>query len=311
MVRLPSITALRALEASSRLLSFTKAADELFITQSAVSHQIRYLEDLWGFKLFERQGRRLITTKEGQMIVPVVREFLENMTRVLGEITNTENRSSIRVSLVQSLAVKWLVPRLGRFNELYPEITVWIQTSDDIVDFAIDEVDMAIRLGHGEWTGYHLDLLLREYVFPVASPDLLKRLGYPEKPDDLLHYPLLYRHSYDNCPRWRDWFRDAGIAIKSLPRGSRFPDTSIAVQAAVDHQGIALARSAHVEAELAAGRLIKLFDVFSPSPVSYYIVCPQSAIKQARIAAFRNWLLEEARISQKLYDVIGTPEKAA
>ena len=112
MVRLPSITALRALEASSRLLSFTKAADELFITQSAVSHQIRYLEDMWGFKLFERQGRRLITTKEGQMIVPVVREFLENMTRVLGEITNTENRSSIRVSLVQSLAVKWLVPRL-------------------------------------------------------------------------------------------------------------------------------------------------------------------------------------------------------
>ena len=311
MVRLPSITALRALEASSRLLSFTKAADELFITQSAVSHQIRYLEDLWGFKLFERQGRRLITTKEGQMIVPVVREFLENMTRVLGEITNTENRSSIRVSLVQSLAVKWLVPRLGRFNELYPEISVWIQTSDDIVDFAIDEVDMAIRLGHGEWTEYHLDLLLREYVFPVASPDLLKRLGYPEKPDDLLHYPLLYRHSYDNCPRWRDWFRDAGIAIKSLPRGSRFPDTSIAVQAAVDHQGIALARSAHVEAELAAGRLIKLFDVFSPSPVSYYIVCPQSAIKQARIAAFRNWLLEEARVSQKLFDVIGTPEKAA
>lgn len=311
MVRLPSITALRALEASSRLLSFTKAADELFITQSAVSHQIRYLEDLWGFKLFERQGRRLITTKEGQMIVPVVREFLENMTRVLGEITNTENRSSIRVSLVQSLAVKWLVPRLGRFNELYPEISIWIQTSDDIVDFAIDEVDMAIRLGHGEWMGYHLDLLLREYVFPVASPDLLKRLGYPNKPDDLLHYPLLYRHSYDNCPRWRDWFRDAGIAIKSLPRGSRFPDTSIAVQAAVDHQGIALARSAHVEAELAAGRLIKLFDVFSPSPVSYYIVCPQSAIKQPRIAAFRNWLLEEARISQKLYDVIGTPEKAA
>ena len=170
---------------------------------------------------------------------------------------------------------------------------------------------MAIRLGHGEWMEYHLDLLLREYVFPVASPDLLKRLGYPNKPDDLLHYPLLYRHSYDNCPRWRDWFRDAGIAIKSLPRGSRFPDTSIAVQAAVDHQGIALARSAHVEAELAAGRLIKLFDVFSPSPVSYYIVCPQSAIKQPRIAAFRNWLLEEARISQKLYDVIGTPEKAA
>lgn len=311
MVRLPSITALRALEASSRLSSFTKASEELFITQSAVSHQIRYLEELWDFKLFERRGRRLITTKECQMIVPVVREFLENMNRVLNEVSNSENRSSIRVSMVQSLAVKWLVPRLGRFNEYYPDATVWIQTSDEIVDFATDDVDMAIRLGHGGWFEYNLDLMLREYVFPVASPDFLNRLGTPEKPEDLLHYPLLYRHSFDICPRWRDWFRDAGITVKMLPRGSRFPDTSIAVQAAIDHQGIALARSAHVESELQSGRLVKLFNVYSPSPVSYYIVIPKPTAKQPRIEAFRNWLLAEAELSQKLYDSVGKPAKAA
>ncbi len=296
------MAALRAFEVSSRYLSFTKAADELFITQSAVSHQIRHIEELWDFKLFKRQGRRLILTKEGQLIVPIVREFLESMNRVLNEITNTESRSSIRVSLVQSFAVKWLVPRLGKFNELYPDISVWISTSDDLVNFGKDEVDIAIRLGYGEWPGLHVDPLLQEYVFPVCSPDFLRRLTPPENPADLFHYPLLYRHSFDICPRWRDWFRDAGITIKSLPRGSHFPDTSMSVQAAIDNQGIALARSAHVEKDLASNRLIKLFNVYSKSPVSYYIVCPHKVVTQPRIAAFRNWLLEEATNSQKSFD---------
>ena len=296
------MAALRAFEVSSRHLSFTKAADELFITQSAVSHQIRHIEELWDFKLFERQGRRLIITKEGQMIVPIVREFLESMNRVLNEITNTETRSSIRVSLVQSFAVKWLVPRLGKFNELYPDISVWISTSDDLVNFGKDEVDIAIRLGHGEWPSLHVDPMLQEYVFPVCSPDFQKRLTPPENPADLFHYPLLYRHSFDICPRWRDWFRDAGITIKSLPRGSHFPDTSMCIQAAIDNQGIALARSAHVEKDLECNRLIKLFNVYSRSPVSYYIVCPHKVVTQPRIAAFRKWLLEEAANSQKSFD---------
>ncbi len=300
--RLPPIAALRAFEASSRHLSFTKAAEELFISQSAVSHQIRHIEDLWDFKLFERQGRRLIITKEGQLIVPVVREFLENMNRVLNEITNSESRTSIRVSLVQSLAVKWLVPKLGRFNELYPDISIWISTSDDIVNFTTNEVDIAIRLGYGDWPGLHIDPLLHEYVFPVCSPEFFKRITPPEHPADLVHYPLLYRHSFDICPRWRDWFRDAGITVKSLPTGSRFPDTSMCIQAAIDNQGIALARSAHVDEDLKANRLIKLFNVYSESPVSYYLVCPHKVVSQPRIAAFRKWLLAEAAKSQISFD---------
>ena len=311
MYRLPPIAAMRALEASSRHLSFTKAADELFISQSAISHQIRHIEDLWGFKLFERQGKRLTITKEGQLIVPVIRDFLENMHRTLNEITNTEISSSIRVSLLQSFAVKWLVPRLGRFNELNPEINVWISTTDDLINFATDEVDMGIRLGYGQWPDLHVEPFLHEYVFPVCSPRFLKRLPPPETPVDLLQYPLLYRHSFDICPRWRDWFQDAGIVVKTLPRGSRFPDTSMAIQAAIDNQGIALARSAHVEKDLAAGRLIKLFNVDSQSPVEYFLVCPHKAVSQPRIAAFRHWLLEEAALSQKLFDEVGHPAKAA
>ncbi len=302
--RLPPIAALRALEATSRHLSFTRAAEELYISQSAVSHQIRHIEDLWNFKLFERQGRRLIITKEGQMVVPVVRDFLDNMNRTLNEITNQESRSSIRISLVQSLAVKWLVPRLGKFNELYPDINVWISTTDNLVNFTADEVDIAIRLGHGIWPDLHIDPLLKEYVFPVCSPRFLKRHSMPKQPTDLYNYPLLYRHSFDICPRWRDWFKDAGIAIKSLPRGSRFPDTALSVQAAIDHQGIALARSAHVEQDLESGRLVKLFNIYSESSVSYFLVCPHKLVEQRRIAVFRKWLLQEAAVSQKSFDRI-------
>ncbi len=302
--RLPPTGALRTLEAAARHLSFTKAANELYITQSAVSHQIRNIENLWEFKLFDRQGKHLILTKEGQMVVPVVREFLGSMNRVLNEITNIESRSSIRVSLVQSFAVKWLVPRLGKFNELYPDLSIWISTTDELVNFDTDEVDIALRLGNGEWPDLHMELLLDEYVFPVCSPHFLKRLPAPEKPIDLLRYPLLYRNSFDNCPRWRDWFRDAGFIVRTLPRGSRFPDTSLSIQAAIDSQGIALARSAHVEKDLTSKRLIKLFNVYSKSPVSYYIVCPHKTITKPRINAFRKWLLREAAISQKAFDSV-------
>ena len=302
--RLPPIAALRALEATSRHLSFTRAAEELFISQSAVSHQIRHIEDIWDFKLFERSGRRLIITKEGQMIVPIVREFLDNINRTLNEITSTESRTSIRISLVRSLAVKWLVPRLGKFNEMYPDISVWISTSDELVNFNTDEVDIAIRLGHGEWSDLHIDPLLQEYVFPVCSPSFLRRFTPPEHPADLMRYSLLYRHSFDICPRWRDWFLDAGITIKSLPRGSRFPDTAMSIQAAIDGQGIALARSAHVEEDFESGRLVKLFNIYSESPVSYFLVCPRKVVTQPRIAVFRKWLLEEAAMSQKSFDDI-------
>ena len=306
-VRLPPIAALRALEASARHLSYTRAAEELHVTQSAISHQIRHVEELWGFKLFSRRGRQLVLTQEGQAIVPIVRDFMDRMTGMLKQLRADDDRGAVRISLVQSFAFKWLVPRLGHFNEQHADIDVWISTSEDLVDFGSDGVDMAIRLCHGGCDGLHSTLLLREYVFPVCSPRFLERVTPPEKPDDLLRLPLLYRHSDDICPRWRDWFRDAGVDVRRLPKGSHFSDTSMAVQAAIDDQGVALARSAHVEDDLAAGRLRKLFDVHSPSEVAYYIICPQGSENLTRIRAFREWLLAEAAVSQAEYDRIAGP----
>ncbi|MGU9956976.1 MAG: transcriptional regulator GcvA [Arenicellales bacterium WSBS_2016_MAG_OTU3] len=302
ILRLPPISALRTLEAAARHLSYTRAAQELNITQSAVSHQIRHAEELWGLKLFERRGRRIVITEAGQTLAPIVRDFISRMNDALQDLHVSDNHRAVRVTLLQSLAIKWLVPRLGHFNRDNPDIDVWISASNEVVDLNQDNVDLAIRLGLGNWPGLHSTLLMREYVFPVCSPSLIERLGEPETPRDLLRYPLLRRYLGDICPRWKDWFADAGIQIRAVPKGTRFPDTGMAIQAAIDGQGVGLARSAHVADDLAAGRLVKLFDVYSPSSVAYYIVTNKARVNQPDIVAFREWLLAEATVSQKEFD---------
>jgi len=304
-VRLPPTASLRALEAAARHLSYTRAAEELFITQSAVSHQIKHAEEIWNVKLFDRRGRRLVLTSAGQSLAPVVREFLHNLEKTFTDLRRQADGSSLKISLLPSFAFKWLVPRLGRLKARHPNLDVWISTSEDIIDLGNSDVDVAIRLGLGNWPDLHTRLLLREYVFPVCSPRFLERIQTPETPADLLRLPLLYRHSTDICPRWRDWFRDAGTEIRSLPKGTRFPDTSLAVQAAIDDQGIALARSAHVADDLADGRLVKLFNVVSHSNVAYYLTCLKDREKEPAIAAFSQWLVEEAEAAQDSFDRVG------
>jgi len=315
MLRLPPTSGLRALEAAARHLSYTRAAEELSVTQSAVSHQIRHIEEMWEIQLFERRGRRLVLTEAGHALVPIIREFLQRLTSALEELAGAtdDETGSLRISLLQSFAFKWLVPRLGEFNRQHPEINVWISTSEELTDLNREDVDLAIRLGYGHWPGLYVRFLFREYVFPVASPGFLERHGRPETPKDLLKYPLIQRTSLDICPRWRDWFRDAKVRVRSLPRGTHLPDTGMGVLAAIDGQGIALARSAHVMADLEAGRLVKLFNVFSPSPVAYYIVARRGTETQTHASAFIDWLSREAQAAQRQFDAdagVNPPEGA-
>ena len=303
-VRFPSLSALRALEAAARHLSFTRAAEELFVTQSAISHQIKHAEELWELKLFEKRGRRIVLTEAGHALVPVIRDFIRRITMTLEDLgEKNETPTALRVTLLQSFAFKWLVHRLGHFNQDYPEIDVWISTTDDLVDFDSENADVGIRLGYGGWSNLHEELLLTEYVFPVCSPQFLREHPLPEKPAGLLKLPLLRRSAVDICPRWRDWFRDAGVIVKRMPAGSKFPQTSLAIQAAIDHQGVALARSAHVLDDINAGRLTRLYpEVLSRSNVSYYFVCVPGHETEHQIAAFREWLLREAKKSQREFD---------
>lgn len=305
-VRFPPIAALRALEAAARHLSYTRAAEELHVTQSAISHQIHHAEELWEVKLFERRGRGLVLTEAGEALAPVVRDFLRRITSTLADLREKdESPSGLRVTLLQSFAFKWLVPRLGHFNHAYPDIDVWISTTDELVEFDQENADAGIRLGYGNWGNLYEELLLTEYVFPVCSPYFLKEHGMPAEPGDLLRLPLIRRSAIDILPRWRDWFRDAGVVVRQMPSGTKFPLTSLALQAAIDHQGIALARSAHVLDDINAGRLVRLFpEVVSRSNVSYFFVCTPGRENEPDIGAFRNWLAEEARESQREFDAM-------
>lgn len=303
-VRYPSMSSLRALEAAARHLNYTHAAEDLFVTQSAISHQIKHIEELWGIRLFERRGRHLVLTEEGHALVPIVREFIRRLTSTLEDLKEPQPAlSALRVTLLQSFAFKWLVPRLGHFNHEYPEIDIWISTSDELVDFDSENADVGIRLGYGNWRNLYEELLLQEYVFPVCSPHFLEEYGKPESPEDLLSLPLLRRNAIDILQRWRDWFRDAGVTVRKMPKGTQFPQTSLAIQAAIDDQGVALARSAHVLDDIKAGRLVKLFpEVKSKSNLSYFFVCTSGRESEPQIKAFRGWLKREAEKSEDEFD---------
>lgn len=299
-IRYPPISAMRAIEAAARHLSYTKAAQELFVTQSAISHQVKHAEQLWGFKLFERKGRSLQLTEAGHALVPIIRDFLTRVTATVNELNEKEDNIShaLNVTLLQSFALKWLIPRLGNFNHLKPEIDIWISTSDSIVDFTNSEIDVGIRLGFGHWEGIYSEHLLNEYLTPVCSPEFIHKYGMPDKPADLLDYPLLRRGAIDILPRWRDWFRDAGIDAVYLPKAAQFPETGMAVQAAIDNQGVALARCTYVVEDIKEGRLVRLFpDIISQAKIGYYFVCLQGRENEDKIVDFRKWLIQEAEQS--------------
>lgn len=303
-IRFPSMASLRALEAVARHLSYTHAADELFVTQSAISHQIKHLEELWEVKLFARRGRRVVLTEAGHSLVPVVRDFIRRITSTLEELTEkNDSPSNLRITLLQSFAFKWLVPRLGHFNQEYPDIDVWISTSDELVVFDSEKADVGIRLGYGRWGNLYEELLLQEYVFPVCSPHFLEKYGMPESPEYLLNLPLLRRNAVDILQRWRDWFEYAGVVVSKMPKGTQFPQTSLALQAAIDDQGVALARSAHVLDDIKAGRLVRLFpEIKCKSNVAYFFICVPGRESEPQIAAFRDWIKREAAQSEKEFE---------
>lgn len=301
---LPPLAALRALDAAARHGSFTRAAIELNVTQSAISHQIRHLEELWGFELFARGTRPLALTKNGAVLAPIAREFFTRLSTTLEGLRVEETKGALKISTLESFALTWLVPRLSDFSERHPEIAVWISTTDHMVDFAVEDVDFGIRIGHGDYPGLHSTFLLREYVFPVCSVQLIERLGMPKSPADLANFPLLLLSHYDEEINsfWDAWLTAAGVPDLPLELGPRFPNSNMALQAAIAGQGIALVRSAHVDRGMKEAGLMRLFDVHCPADLAYYLVCREGAQERPRMIAFRDWLLSEADRSQQQYD---------
>ena len=290
MLSLPSLNGLRAFEAAARHLSFTRAAAELNVTQTAISHQIRRLEEQLGIRLFERRTRELLLTREAAAYLPAVQGAFEELRQATARLQRPARGGMLTVSTTASLAAKWLVTRVAAFQDANPGIEVRISTSSHLVDFVREEVDMAVRYGRGSWPGLRATWLMAEDIFPVCSPALL-RDGKPlRKPADLADHTLL--HTTTSREDWQLWLTAAGLPISiAARRGLSFDQSFMAVEAAVDGLGVALGRTRFVEADIAAGRLVVPFDVVLPADAGFYIVAPEETADTPKIALFHDWLI--------------------
>ncbi len=293
--RLPPLNALRAFEAAARHLSFTKAAEELFVTQAAISHQVKALEAALDLQLFRRLNRRLMLTDAGQLYLPALTEAFDAIDTATTRLRADENAGRLVVSVANSLAAKWLLPRLPRFRERHPEIEVEISAADRLVDFGRDNVDMAIRYGLGRYPGLRVDPLMKDTNFPVCSPGLLAGTVPLREPGDLRRHSLLHDNvSTFDAPDWSKWLAAVGVTGVRADRGQRYSHSSLVIQAAIDGQGIALGRSTLVALDLEAGRLVQPFGPALPSRYACYVVSPPATAERPKIKAFREWLLDEA-----------------
>ena len=288
--RLPSLNGLRAFEAAARHLSFTTAASELNVTQTAISHQIRRLEEELGIRLFVRRNRALALTAEARDYLPGVRAAFNDLRLATDRLLRRDDGHVLTVSTLASLAAKWLLPRLSAFQESHPGIDVRITTSTGLVDFRTGDVDAAIRYGRGHWQGLRADWLMADELFPVCSPALLNGNKPLRCPEDLVHHTLLHSSGgYDDD--WRLWLTAAGLpADISRQPGLSFDLIFLTVQAAIDGSGIAMGRTSYVQDDIAKGRLVVPFEIALPADAGFYLVSPEAKTDPPKLAAFRQWL---------------------
>ena len=288
--RLPSLNGLRAFEAAARHLSFTVAASELNVTQTAISHQIRRLEEELRIRLFIRHNCALALTPEARHYLPGVRAAFNDLRLATERLLRRENDHVLTISTLASLAAKWLLPRLSAFQEAHPGIDVRITTSTGLVDFKSGDVDAAIRYGRGHWPGLRADWLMADELFPVCSPALLAGKKPLQRPEDLADHVLLHS-SAGNDDDWRLWLTAAGLpANLSKQPGITFDLVFMTVQAAIDGIGVAMGRTSYVEADIAKGRLVVPFKITLPADAGFYLVSPEPKADAPKLSAFRQWL---------------------
>ncbi|MFL6809045.1 MAG: transcriptional regulator GcvA [Bradyrhizobium canariense] len=293
--RLPSLNGLRAFEAAARHLSFTLAASELNVTQTAISHQIRRLEEELGIRLFVRQNRALALTAEARDYLPGVRAAFNDLRLATDRLLRKDDDKVLTVSTLASLAAKWLLPRLTDFQEHHPGIDVRITTSTSLVDFQRDNVDAAIRYGRGQWPGLRADWLMADELFPVCSPSLLRGDKPLRCPEDLKSHMLLHT-SNANSDDWRLWLTAAGLpADIARQPGITFDMIFMTIQAAIDGIGVAMGRTSYVQDDIAKGRLVVPFKIALPADAGFYLVAPEGRREAPKLAAFRDWMIAATR----------------
>jgi len=310
MFQLPPLNSLRVLESAARNLSFSKAADELFVTKAAVSHQIKALEEYLGFQLFERKNRSIELTEAAELALPKLREGFNNLAEAVKLMQQHTQHDSVNVCMAPSFAAKWLVPKLHKFSGTHPDIDMKIIGDDTLISnrvdsgnldewFRGDDIDVVIRFGSGDYPGFVVDKLFDVSAVPLCSPNLLTRKENPLKtPDDLRHYTLLHDDTgYTGRPSWKKWLEMAGVKGIDAKRGLHFNHVSLVLGGAIDEQGIGLSMEPLAQYDIDAGRLCIPFDLKMPLESAYYIIRRERDVKNESVEAFVSWILAEANSS--------------
>ena len=288
--RLPSLSALRAFEAAARHGSFRAAADELNVTHSAISHQVKALEDHLNVPLFSRGGRAVRLTEEGRILFPILRESFDNIVAGTDMLRRRQSAGPLTIQVYVTLAVRWLLPRLHAFSQAQPDVQVALATSYTDWDFARGEVDAGILFVETKHADLDYTLLGKGRLFPVCAPALLKSGPPLRTPEDLRHHRLLdvYPAKHD----WPDWLRAAGVeSLAPNVSGARFDSYLLALEEAASGSGVSLALEAFVADDLKRGRLVMPFDLKVECRRPWYFVCPKERRNEPRVAKFRDWLL--------------------
>jgi len=297
MRRLPPLNALRSFEAAARHGSFNQAAEELFVTPSAISHQIKSLEQFLDIKLFRRNKRRVDLTSAGEKYLPSIEHALDEIDSATRRLVANPNSSAITISVAPAFLTRWLMPRLTHFQEQYPDVELRLSAYMGAVDFSHTDVDMAVQFGSGKWRDVEADFLLGMSVVPVCSPRLLNGRRPLKAVDDLRFHTLIQVST--RLDEWRAWLHSAGIDEVGFGKELRFSSTSLATGAAVEGLGIALADRHLVSKELRSGALVVPFDIALDTHSAFYLVKPDNRQLNSSMSIFRDWILEEAKVSEE------------
>jgi len=295
--RLPPLSALRAFASAGRHLSFQRAAAELAVTPTAISHQIRRLEEDLGVPLFRRMTRKLVLTEAGESLLPEVAGAFDRLADAVERLKASDDSAVLTISAITTLCFRWLAPRLPRFQAEHPGIEVRLEASPRLIDFARDEVDVAIRHGNGPWPGLKSVKLFDDRFTLLVSPKLLAKGPPLKKPRDVLHYPLLREVAPHS--EWEAWFSIMRIAPPVNARGPMFNSSQLAAQAAEGGLGAALINPDFFTDELNSGRLIQPFPEIPETGKSFHLVYPPAHESRPKVAGFRDWLLEEVAAFKK------------
>jgi LysR family glycine cleavage system transcriptional activator len=295
---IPALRALKAFEASARHLSFTKAAEELFVTQAAISHQIKSLEDKTEVKLFNRFNRSLKLTTEGQVYLISIMKSLEQLEKASKLLVKRNSKDLLNISLWPSFASKWMAKRIWKFQDKFPDIEVSVSAFEWLLDSKKENIDISIRYGRGNWTDVHCELLLEERVFPICSRAVYKKLSDNPDPSILFNHSLVHDdYSHED---WEMWFEAAGITLKEPIVGTRFSHTVMMLESIENGKGFALGRTPLVIDDINRKIIYAPFNISIPSEYAYYFVCPKGKENSLKVIEFKKWVMKEANKTKKL-----------